>query len=171
VNWKFAFKDGNSSHIEEYPFPMMRLADLYLMYAEALNESAGPSADVYTYLDLIRKRAGLKGVRESWTNYSMNPGKPNTKEGLRQIIQRERNIELSFEGSRFWDLRRWKLAAQELNKNITGWDRTQLKDYPELFYTVNTFYRQRFIAPRDYFWPIREGNLLINPNLVQNPGW
>src|SRR5690606_15505829 len=129
VNWKFAFKDGNSSHIEEYPFPMVRLADLYLMYAEALNESAGPSSDVFEYLDLIRKRAGLQGIQESWSTYSLNPGKPNTKEGLRQIIQRERNIELCFEGSRFWDLRRWKLAAQELNKNITGWDRTQDKDH------------------------------------------
>jgi len=171
VNWKFAFKDGNSNHIEEYPFPMVRLADLYLMYAEALNESEGPSAAVYEYLDLIRKRAGLQGIQESWSTYSLNPGKPNTKEGLRQIIQRERNIELCFEGSRFWDLRRWKLAAQELNKNITGWDRTQDKDHPALFYTVNTFFRQRFIAPRDYFWPIRESNLLVNPNLVQNPGW
>lgn len=171
VNWKFAFKDGNSSHIEEYPWPMMRLADLYLMYAEALNESQGPQEEVYKYLDLVRERAGLKGVKESWANYSNNPTKPLTKDGLRQIIQQERNIELSFEGSRFWDLRRWKLAAQELNKNITGWDRNQDKDHPELFYRELTFFSQRFVAPRDYFWPIAEKNLLINPNLVQNPGW
>ncbi|MNR46422.1 SusD family protein [compost metagenome] len=78
---------------------------------------------------------------------------------------------MSFEGSRFWDLRRWKLAAQELNKNITGWDRNQDKDHPELFYQEQTFYQQRFVAPRDYFWPIKESDLLVNPNLVQNPGW
>lgn len=171
VNWKFAFKDGNSSHIEEYPFPMVRLADLYLMYAEALNESAGPSSDVFEYLDLVRERAGLPGIVASWSAYSLNPNKPNTKEGLRAIIQQERNIEMCFEGSRFWDLRRWKLAAQELNKNITGWDRNQDKDHPELFYKVTTFYQQRFVAPRDYFWPIKESNLLVNTNLVQNPGW
>lgn len=171
VNWKFAFKDGNSSHIEEYPWPMMRLADLYLMYAEALNESEGPSADVFLYLDKIRKRAGLEGIKESWSKYALNPAKPTSKEGLRGIIQRERNIEMSFEGSRLWDLKRWKLAAQELNKNITGWDRNQDKDHPELFYKEQTFFQQRFVAPRDYFWPIRENNLLINPNLVQNPGW
>src|SRR5690606_6599447 len=112
-------------HIEEYPWPMMRLADLYLIYAEALNESSGPSEEVFLYLDKIRERAGLKGVKESWTNYSKNPTKPTSKEGLRDIIRRERNIEMCFEGSRFWDLRRWKLAAQELNKNITGWDRNQ----------------------------------------------
>ncbi|WP_313157113.1 RagB/SusD family nutrient uptake outer membrane protein [Sphingobacterium multivorum] len=171
VNWKFAFKDGNSSHIEEYPWPMLRLADLYLMYAEALNESEGPVADVFLYLDKIRKRAGLEGVKESWAKYAFNSAKPTTKEGLRAIIQRERNIEMSFEGSRFWDLRRWKLAAQELNKNITGWDRNQDKDHPELFYQEQTFYQQRFVAPRDYFWPIKEADLLVNPNLVQNPGW
>lgn len=171
VNWKFAFKDGNSSHIEEYPWPILRLADLYLMYAEALNESQGPAEDVFLYLDKIRARAGLKGVKESWSQYSFNSNKPNTKDGLRLIIQRERNIEMSFEGSRYWDLKRWKLAAQELNKNITGWDRNQDKDHPELFYKELTFFQQRFVAPRDYFWPIRENNLLVNPNLVQNPGW
>ena len=171
VNWKFAYKDGNSSHIEEYPWPMMRLADLYLIYAEALNESSGPSEEVFLYLDKIRERAGLKGVKESWTNYSKNPTKPTSKEGLRDIIIRERNIEMCFEGSRFWDLRRWKLAANELNKNITGWDRNQDKDHPELFYREMTFFSQRFVAPRDYLWPIAERNLLINPNLVQNPGW
>lgn len=171
VNWKFAFKDGNSSHIEEYPWPMMRLADLYLMYAEALNESEGPTADVFLYLDKIRKRAGLEGIQGSWSKYALNPAKPTSKQGLRSIIQRERNIEMSFEGSRFWDLKRWKLAAQELNKNITGWDRNQDKDHPELFYKEQTFFQQRFVAPRDYFWPIRENNLLVNPNLVQNPGW
>lgn len=171
VNWKFAYKDGNSSYIEEYPWPMIRLADLYLMYAEALNESKGPSDEVYEYLDLIRDRAGLKGVKESWMQYSKNPNKPTTKEGLREIIRRERNIEMSFEGSRFWDLRRWKLSANELNKNITGWDRNQDKDHPELFYREMTFFSQRFVAPRDYLWPIAERNLLINPNLVQNPGW
>jgi len=172
VNWKFAFKDGNSNHIEEYPFPMLRLADLYLMYAEALNESEErPTADVYRYIDLVRERAGLKGVRESWQEFTLDPTKPESKAGMREIIQQERNIELCFEGARFWDLRRWKLAATELNKNITGWDRTQDKDHPELFYTENTFFAQRFIAPRDYFWPIKESNLLVNPNLVQNPGW
>src|SRR5690606_9301135 len=101
VNWKFTFIDGNSSHIEEYPFPVVRLADLYLMYAEALNESEGPSGEVFEYLDRIRKRAGLLGVVESWHTYSYDPAKPNDKDGLRQIIQRERNIEMCFEGSRF----------------------------------------------------------------------
>lgn len=171
VNWKFAYQSNNSSHIEDYPLPTMRLAELYLLYAEALNESAGPSEDVYRYLNLIRERAGLPTVQDSWTNYSINPGAYQTREGLRDIIRQERNIELSFEGHRFWDLRRWKLAAQLLNGNVSGWDRSGTADRPDLFYTPTTYYNMRFVVPRDYLWPIREANLLVNENLVQNPGW
>src|SRR5690606_12536519 len=78
-----------------YPWPMMRLADLYLLYAEALNEVQGPTEEVFTYLDLIRSRAGLQGVKYSWDNHSKVPGKYSTQQGLREIIQRERAIELA----------------------------------------------------------------------------
>lgn len=171
VNWKFSFVVGaaNSATTETYPWPMVRLADVYLMYAEALNEASGPSADVYKYLDMVRSRAGLKGVQESWAAYSNMPAKASTKDGLRSIVHQERSIELAFEGNRIWDLRRWKEAAIELNKPITGWDRTQAtaNDY----YRVVNYYNQKFISPRDYFWPIREYSLSVNPNLVQNLGW
>jgi len=171
VNWKFAYQGNNNSHIEDYPFPSMRLADLYLLYAEALNEASGPSEEVYKYLNLIRARAGLGTVQNSWTNFSTNPGAYQTKDGLRNIIRTERNIEMSFESSRFWDLRRWKLAGQLLNGNMSGWDRSGTADRPELFYTPTTYYTMRFVVPRDYLWPIRESNLPVNENLVQNPGW
>jgi hypothetical protein len=170
VNWKFAFSGTvNSATSENYPWPMFRLADLYLLYAEALNETSGPTEQVYSYLDKIRARAGLGGVVSSWNQYSNSPGKPLTKEGLRSIIHQERLIEMAFEGSRLWDLRRWKEAAVELNKPITGWDRTQAAaaDY----YRVVNIYTQKFIAPRDYFWPIKEYEISVNPNLAQNIGW
>jgi hypothetical protein len=171
VNWKFAYQSNNSSHIEDYPFPTMRLADLYLLYAEAMNEANGPSQEAYKYLNLIRERAGLPTVQDSWTNFSNNPGAYQTKDGLRNIIRNERNIEMAFEGSRFWDLRRWKLAGQLLNTNVSGWDRSGTADHPELFYIPTTYYTMRFVVPRDYLWPIREQNLPVNENLVQNPGW
>jgi hypothetical protein len=171
VNWKFAYQSNNSSKIEDYPFPTMRLADLYLLYAEALNEANGPSQDVYKYLNMIRTRAGLPSVQDSWTNFSSNPGAYQNKDGLRNIIRNERNIEMAFEGSRFWDLRRWKLAGQLLNGNISGYDRSGTVDHPELFYIPTTYYTMRFVVPRDYLWPIRESNLPVNENLVQNPGW
>ncbi len=79
------------------PFPIIRVADLYLLYAETLNESAStPPDDAYKYLDLVRKRAGLKGVKEAWQKYSIYPDKPLSKEGLREIIHRERRIEAGY---------------------------------------------------------------------------
>lgn len=151
-----------------YPFPIIRLAGLYLLYAEALNESQGPSDDVYKYLDLVRARAGLKSVEYSWTNYSNNPSKYTTQKGLRDIIRQERLIELAFEGQRFWDLRRWKEAATELNKPIMSWDLMQ--NDPAAYYRPVTVYNQVF-KTRDYLWPISEAALEDNANLVQNPGW
>lgn len=154
---------------KQYPWPEIRLADLYLLYAEALNEVEPASATAITYLDKIRKRAGLKGIVESWTNYSTNPGKYTTQAGLREIIHRERLIELAFEGQRFWDLRRWKKSFEELNKDITGW--SILGKTADTYYKERVIFSQRFLSPRDYFWPIGNLDIRRNPFLVENPGW
>lgn len=154
--------------VEVYPWPIMRLADLYLLYAEALNESAGPSADAYTYIDKVRARAGLTGVISSWQNNSTKPTKPATKDGLREIIQQERMIELAFEGKRFWDLRRWKTAMQYVNQPLIGWNITGT--VPEDYYHIKVLYTPGF-SQRDYLWPLSENTVTVNPNLVQNPGW
>lgn len=167
VNWKFV-QTTTSYSAESYPWPEMRLADLYLLYAEALNE-IGMQPEAIVYLDLIRKRAGLKGVAESWMAYSNRPNKYTNKDGLREIIQQEREIELAFEGSRLWDLRRWKTAEVLQNKNVQGWD-IYGKTTTE-YYRLRTLWNQEFISPRDYLWPLKEDELLKNPNLVQNPGW
>uniref|UniRef100_UPI0034A32F19 RagB/SusD family nutrient uptake outer membrane protein n=1 Tax=Bacteroides salyersiae TaxID=291644 RepID=UPI0034A32F19 len=74
-----------------------------------------------------------------------------------------------FEGQRFWDVRRWKIADKEYNKTLMAWNpRGKTVD---TYYQLTTMYTQQFVAPRDYFWPIKEKSLVINPNLVQNPGW
>ena len=150
-----------------YPFPVMRLGNLYLLYAEALNESGATKTDVLTWVDLIRERAGLKGVEESWDTYTNNK-KYETIDGRREIIQQERGIELAFEAQRFWDLRRWKLAFQEQNKPITGWN-TQYSTNED-YYTEQLIYTQEFRI-RNYFWPILDKELYSNKNLVQNYGW
>lgn len=168
VNWNQTMSSSGVTY-REYAWPQIRLAELYLMYAEAMNEANGPSAEVYKYLDRIRKRAGLDGVVKSWQNYSTNPNKPDTQEGLREIIQRERLIELSFEGKRFWDLRRWKRAAEELNQPIVGWN---VKGQEAVsYYQKTTVYQQSFVSPRDYLWPIDQTTMIRNPALIQNPGW
>lgn len=169
VSWKFVIQDGQSTSTEDYPFPLFRLADLYLLYAEALNEAAGPSnPDVYKYVNLVRERAGLKSVQDAWSQYSKNPSKYTTQDGMRAIIQQERLIELSFEASRFWDLRRWKRSIEEQNKLILGWDVSQAA--PAGYYRTRPLWSQTFQV-RDYLWPIRSSDILVNPKLVQNPGW
>ncbi|KDN56619.1 RagB/SusD family nutrient uptake outer membrane protein [Flavobacterium seoulense] len=168
INWEQHF--GGGTLYKEYAWPELRLADLYLMYAEALNEVDGRSTnEVLQYVDAIRARAGLKGVVESWTNFSNNPNKYTTKDGLREIIHRERSIEMAFEGKNYWDIRRWKKATQEFNEAVKGWN--VFGSTEAGYYQLVTLFQQRFVSPRDYFWPIDETTLIQNPNLIQNPGW
>jgi hypothetical protein len=158
---------GFSYTIRSYPFPVVRLADLYLMYAEALNESSEPGA-AYEWIDRVRARAGLKGVVESWATSSNQPSKPSTREGFRKIIQDERMIELVFEGRRFWDLRRWKRASEFMNTDIKGWNVEGTT--ADTYYNIVTVGTYKFLN-RDYLWPIAEADLIANSNLIQNPGW
>src|SRR5690606_6024377 len=153
----------------KFDFPLIRLADLYLMYAEALNESlTAPNADVYHYVDLVRQRAGLDGVVQSWSANSNIPNKPSTKEGMRDIIQHERSIELAFEGHRFYDLRRWKKAIQYFNQPIQGWN-IEGENASEFYQVLN--HQRKYYTLKDVFYPIPQGELLKNNKLVQNPGW
>lgn len=158
---------GSGYTNRSYPFPVVRLADLYLLYAESINESTGPGA-AYEWIDRVRERAGLDGVVQSWASSSNQPSKPSTQEGLRDIIQDERMIELVFEGQRFWDLRRWKRASEFMNSDIQGWNVEG--ETTETYYNVVTVGTYKFLN-RDYLWPIAEADLVANSNLVQNPGW
>lgn len=149
-------------------FPVYRLADLYLLYAEARNEYSGPDSEAYHYIDLVRERAGLKGVEESWALNSKFPDKPKNKEGFREIIRGERMNELAFEGKRFYDIRRWKIAEQVLNQPVKGWNMQGAKT--EEYYNLVTFSELNF-STKDYFWPLRQHSIRQNKNLVQNPYW
>lgn len=156
---------------KRYAYPLIRLSDLYLLYSEVLNEVKDlPDAEVYKWIDLVRERAGLEGVVESWKKYSINPSKPETQYGMRQIIRQERLIELAGEFQRFWDLRRWKEAVKEYNNSpMQGWNYkgTDAMEY----YNVATYYNTRKYGVKDYLWPISNNSILRNPNLIQNPGW
>jgi len=161
------YKNSGSYSISRYVWPTIRLSELYLMYAESLNEVAGPSNNVYQYIDSVRARAGLKGVVESWQNYSRQPNKPATKDGLRNIIQQEIMIEFMFEGNNYWNVRRWK-RLDLMNRPITGWDYQQ--STPETFYRLKTIFTPTNTY-KDFLTPIKQYNLFVNPNLVQNPLW
>lgn len=155
-----------------FPWPTMRLTDLYLLYAECINEYEGPdgahSADMFRCINAIRERAGIPDVKTSWDEYSNNPGFYGTKIGMRAIIHRERLNELAFECQRFFDLRRWMEAPAEYQKNIYGYHVTSASAED---YYVKTFIAEQSFGLKDYFWPIPVGYIETNPNLVQNLGW
>lgn len=171
VHYSNVLSSLTSYSVTPYPWPVIRLSDLYLLYAEAINEAEGPDganqAELFRYIDLVRARAGLEPVKDSWDQYTNNP-KYTTQAGMREIVQRERMIELAFEGHRFWDVRRWKLAPEVYNSPIESWSVQQYET--AYFYRPEILYMQTF-GVKDYFWPIKNSDIINNRNLVQNIGW
>ena len=168
-------KEYETVESREEPFVLIRLAELYLMKAEAWNEylDAPDKTHVYDPLNEVRERAGIPDVVTSWQNYSNTPNKVTTKEGMREIIHREWDIEFAFEGQRFWNLRRWMTAQDELNDALYGWN--ILGEDAESFYNnyrgpVVVWSQRKFTAPRDYLFPIESEEIMIS-GVVQNPGW
>ncbi|NDV80995.1 RagB/SusD family nutrient uptake outer membrane protein [Bacteroides sp. 51] len=158
------------THLEEYPFPILRLADLYLMYAEALNEAEDVvNEDVYKYINLVRNRSGIPGVKEAWKDHSIHPSKPSTAEGMREIIRRERLIELAIEGHHYFDVRRWKTASKELSQPVLGWN---IEGEDEAtYYQIRTIYIPPVFTNKQYLWPLKEESIIKNSNLIQTYGW
>ncbi|WP_316823817.1 RagB/SusD family nutrient uptake outer membrane protein [Pedobacter miscanthi] len=114
-------------------YSIIRYAEILLAYAEAKNEVSGPDASIFAALDDIRDRAGMPPI-----NQTLN----NTKEKLREVIRNERRIELAGEGQRYFDIRRWNIAANVMKtpKDIANvivqdriWDsKFILMPYPQL---------------------------------------
>jgi len=145
------------------PAMLIRLAELYLNYAEALNESEPTNPDVLKYLNAIRNRGGLPSLVGG------------SQAQLRETIRSERRIELAFEGHRYFDVRRWKVAGQEgyyQGGNYTGMDMTQgtfLSD--PLFHKRTVVLRRTPWNDRYYFLPFGQNEMDRNNKLVQLPGY
>ena len=155
----------------KYPYPLVRMSDLYLMKAEALNEfNSAPTQEVYDLVNKIRRRAGIPDVEKVWAdpNIVRSVNRHKTKEGMRDIILEERGIELAFEGSRFWDMHRHKRAVREFSSPILGWTHTGTS--AGTFFVLEAKQARRFTI-RDCLWPIDLNEMNTNGNLIQNPGW
>lgn len=136
-------------------FAIIRLAELYLNYAEALNEAEGPTPAVYQAVNTIRSRSGMPDLPAGLS-----------KEDMRTRIRHERKIELAFEDHRFWDVRRWKIAeiidngpVHKVVVNASG------------KYTYPVHQTRVFDKRKHYLFPIPQSELDKNPNMTQNPGW
>ena len=159
------FENTNAYSSHSTDWLIMRYADLVLGYAEALNESEGPTTDVYNALISIRKRAGIEAGAGNL--YGLTAGM--TKEEMRTVIRNERRVELAFEESRYWDIRRWKLAETTMNQQRTGV--SIVKVGSTLNYNPINVLTTRFDAPKMYLYPIPYDEVQKNPNMKQNPGW
>lgn len=153
---------------------VFRLPDLLLASSEAWNEYLdAPDERVYKGIDEVRERAGIPKVRDAWNTYARNPQNCTTQAGMRDIIHQEWDVEFAFEGRRFYNLRRWMTAPEELNDAVMGWN--ILGDTEEKFFNryqgpivVST--KRSFTAPRDYFFPIDAEQIMIS-GVKQNLGW
>ena len=165
---------SNSAVLGDCRWPVIRLAELYLMQAEAWNEYLNkPDDRVYEPLNKVRRRAVIPDVQDAWKKFSTHPQQVENQAGMREIIRQEKTVEFAFEGHRFWDLRRWKTAHLELNDKILGWN--VLGDNARTFYNnyegpVVVWSKVKFISPRDYLFPIKAEEVMIS-GYVQNPGW
>lgn len=144
---------------------MMRLAEIYLNYAEALNEwknDQGSREEAAHYIDLIRERAGLPALESS---------KKASKEALRNAIRDERRVELAFENFRAWDTRRWKIAEQTDGAPLMGMNVDAGKSLTDAAFYQRTVEEKRVFKKSYYLWPIPQSEIVRNRACVQNPGW
>ncbi len=147
--WKYVDRTATSRNAYAFNanYVVLRLADVYLMRAEALNEIGGPTVEAYQMINAIRTRArnrdgsGSNGFPQDLSGLS--------KDEFRDAVLHERAIELGFEGHRWFDLVRTRRLVSTI--------KAVHPDYP--------------VTDKHYLFPIPADELIINPNLTQNPEW
>ena len=183
LNYKFIPIGANTSDNDYgWGFHMsisyLRLADVYLMYAEAAAEGYGSakgkspncSLTAEDAINVIRDRAGVEHVNAAYTG---------SLEKFMSEVRRERAVELSFEGHRFNDLRRWKLLTEypyniktcqkfdrdgEFDPNVDPKE-NKVKNFRE-----ETIIK-RALSKKHYWLPFKTDDVTMYPEFGQNPGW
>ncbi len=137
-------------------FMIIRYSEVLLNYAEALIETGQWSSPLVTqYIDMVRSRSNMPAV---------DTRVYNSQAKLRELIRRERQAELAFEGQRYYDIRRWGTVNQLMNGQVYG------ATDPASGVAVKV--EQRAYNPdRDFLWPIPLNEILANPNMEQNPNY
>ncbi|MDR1525531.1 MAG: RagB/SusD family nutrient uptake outer membrane protein [Tannerella sp.] len=154
-----------------------RMAEIYLNYVEAMNEldksyTTGnitvtrDEAEMRRCFNLIRYRAGLPGITASDVR---------DRQRMRDLIERERLIEMMWEGRRYFDTRRNKKAMIYENEPVMGLNVSARTSAPESFYSLvratERNYLYKVFTTRQTFWPIPKSEIDKNYNLDQMPGY
>lgn len=128
----------------EQDWVLIRYAEVLLNFAEATNEVSGPTTAVYDAVNAVRERATMPDLPAGLS-----------KDQMRARIWNERRVEFAFEGMRYRDVRRWKLAETYI---------------PTLVEPGSGVIRA-FDPAKHYVWPFPQSEIDVNPELVQNPNY
>ena len=177
---KFVDRDINPNQEQAYnPYIYIRYAEILLNYAEAQYELQGNATSVGSgimsakeALDRVRERVGMPGV----------PPDGGPDRTFRERIRQEREVELAFEGHRYFDVRRWMMGPEAYQdaKGVRIVGRLTDESDPEAQKLVTRWYdyeynvltaQERQWEDLNYFVPIPQDEMDRNPQLVQNPGY
>lgn len=138
---------------------LIRYAEVLLTYAEAKIELNQIDQSVYDAINEVRGRVSVE----------MPPIADGLSQGqLREVVRKERAIELAFEGTRLFDIRRWEIVHEVMPGEVYG---MTYSAGGELVTIKVESYNRVFDQGRDYLWPIPQRERELNPNLEQNPKW
>jgi hypothetical protein len=147
--------------------PHMRLADVYLIYAEAVTVAYGPTGrapgatlTAVDAINVIRNRAGMPST-------SVALAAANGYDSFMDLVRNERNVELCFEGHYWFDIRRWYIAHLQENKEIVD---LQFPQNWSTFTRVKILDRV-FDDPKHYWMPLPRSQSQLFEGFYQNPGW
>ncbi len=144
-------------------WPVYRLAEFYLNYAEALNEISAMDGQSFAAVNEIRRRAGVPELSAGDARY-------DSQEKLREAIRRERAVELAFEEHRYYDVRRWRIAEEEGVMRGAMWGLNLYEQSGgEIIYRKEVF-ETRVWDNKMYTYPIPQGEI-DKGYLLQTPGW
>lgn len=139
---------------------LLRYAEVLLTYAEAKIEAGQLDQTVLEAINKVRQRADV----------NMPPiTQIGSQEEMRKIVRKERMVELAFEGLRYIDIRRWKIAEDVIPGKLYGMTYTDADG--ELKTIQIQSFEKTFDKSRDYLWPIPQKERELNRKLTQNPNW
>lgn len=180
---KYTYDETQDFFSSKLGYAYLRFSEILLTYAEAKIEAGQLDATVVEAVNRVRRRAGMPNVEASIAGDVAR---------MRQLVRRERAVELANEGLRLYDIRRWNIGQLAMNTFVWGSQRAvgnvppipsfgaagspqDLNDIPDYSNATptNRFRREQrfFDLNKHNLFPIPQRELDINKNLTQNPGW
>jgi hypothetical protein len=175
-NRKMTTRDFNintSAGSYDMTWPYIRFAEILLVYAEARNECAPGDPLIVDRLNMVRDRWGVPGVDDAYPE--INFSSPSSKEAMRELVKRERRVELYAEaGQRYFDVRRW-MDAEDTLLDIYGMNVFAMNHNPvptgQEYFWQRTLIERRTFEPKFYLYPFAQTEISYNTALVQNYGY